>query len=477
MSSIETGAPALFEFTAEHGELRAMLRRLFDRVVAEADERYCGSGSGGPTGSAPGSRAASIRSSGWRRVVHDAGIGELLFGTDQSLGPARESSGTAIDIAILAEESGAALYGGPLLSAAMIAALLEAGHEGCPAAPERSARTRTSAYPSPDSVARERAVTPPVPVARLYELASRLRDGTVRPSVAAGVLTEPAVTDGQAASKLKSGADAAWRGEYPGPARAVLTPTPTAQLAMHAGDALIYGADQRLSGRVEPIWDACEAAVLVCPAHDPASGERVVAVLSTGAPGITASVLDGLDLSRAVGRADCAAVAAELLLTGEFAQHALTAMRTRGELVLAAESLGLAQRALDRTVGYARGRVQFGRTIGSFQAVKHRLADLVSQVELTRSAVYGAAWALTTAPEEPATAIDLAVAAALAAETSVTAAEAAVQLHGGIAITWEHWAHRALRRAHTVAALTGGAGRYRRQLAELLDSREGGHDR
>lgn len=437
MNTTEAGAPPLFEFTAEHGELRAMLRRLFDRVVAEADERYCGSGSGGPTGSGLGSRAESVRSFGWRRVVHDAGMGELLFGTANQLsGTVNESSGTAIDIAILAEESGAALYGGPLLSAAMIAALVETGRRGCPAAPRRSAPGQTAAHTSPVSTVRERVATPSVAVAGLSELASRLRDGTANPSVAAGVLSD----------------------------------------GTHSGGPLTYGADQRLSGRVEPIWDACDAAVLACPAHDPASGERAVAVLSTGAPGITVSVLDGLDLSRAMGRADCAAVAAELLFTGEFAQHALTAMRTRGELVLAAEALGLAQRALDRTVEYARSRVQFGRTIGSFQAIKHRLADLVSQVELTRSAVYGAAWALTTAPEESATAIDLTVAAALAAETSVTLTKAAVQLHGGIAITWDHWAHRALRRAHTVAALTGGAGRYRRHLAELLDSRDGGHD-
>ncbi|MCV7086173.1 acyl-CoA dehydrogenase [Mycolicibacter hiberniae] len=149
-------------------------------------------------------------------------------------------------------------------------------------------------------------------------------------------------------------------------------------------------------------------------------------------------------------------------------------MRRRADLVLSAELLGVAQRVLDGTVDYVSRRVQFGRTIGSFQAVKHRLADMLAQVELTRSAVYGAAWQLGDGPVTVQAEVDLAVAAALARQTAVEATKAAVQLHGGIGITWEHWAHRYLRRAHAVIALTGAASRHRGRLAGLIDSRDGG---
>ncbi|ORA65912.1 acyl-CoA dehydrogenase [Mycolicibacterium insubricum] len=139
----------------------------------------------------------------------------------------------------------------------------------------------------------------------------------------------------------------------------------------------------------------------------------------------------------------------------------------------AAELLGAAQHVLDGTVGYVDKRVQFGRTIGSFQAVKHRLVDLLAAVELTRSAVYGAAWRLTDDPGSPGTDIDLAVAAVLSRQTALAVTKAAVQLHGGIAITWEHWAHRYLRRANSTVALTGSPSAWRQRLADLIDRRDG----
>ncbi|WP_067562972.1 acyl-CoA dehydrogenase [Nocardia acidivorans] len=398
MNTVAAAAPPLFEFTDEHRDLRQMLRRRFDHAAASE-----GRDSGAHASEADGAHTVSPT---WTDLAHHAGIGDLLFGG------ADEPRGTPIDIAILAEESGAALYGGPVFSAAVTAALCEiAGNRERPTGPGEGESA-----------------------ARFADLVRGLREGRVAPAIGSCALGHGA----------------------------------------GANDSVSVRAGQRLSGRVEPVWDARHATVLVCVAVD-ASGDPAVAVLPTRTAGFTMTALAGLDLSRAVGRADCVAVAAESLLTGDTARRALAAMRARGALVAAAESLGLAQRTLDRTVEYARGRVQFGRTIGSFQAVKHRLADLVSQVELTRSAVYGAAWGLTTAPEDTDTAIDLAVAAALAADTAVTVTTAAVQLHGGIAITWEHHAHRALRRARAVAALTGGAVRHRRDLAALLDQREARH--
>ncbi|AYF75474.1 acyl-CoA dehydrogenase [Nocardia yunnanensis] len=371
-----TIAPALFDFTDEHHALRDMLRHWFAQAATDDDPPIA-----------------------WQRLCGEAGIGELLFG-----GADGQPPGTPIDLAILAEESGAALYGGPVLSAAMTAALAETtGDAGWPAA-------------------------------------SALRTGHERPAAATALLGGPDV------------------GALPG-----------------------MDAAQRVSGRVEPIWDAAGASLLLCtavvdstvPGAADSASRTAVVVLCAGTGDVRLSARQGLDLSRSVGAAECAGADTDCALHGAAGREALAAMRARGRLVLAAEGLGVARCALDRTVEHARTRVQFGRTIGSFQAVKHRLADLAAQVELTRSAVYGAAWGLTTSPEKHSTAIDLAVASALAAEAAVTVTTAAVQLHGGMAITWEHWAHRYLRRARAVTALAGGAAWHRRRLAELLDSTDG----
>ncbi|NNH68552.1 hypothetical protein HLB23_01420 [Nocardia uniformis] len=231
------------------------------------------------------------------------------------------------------------------------------------------------------------------------------------------------------------------------------------------------GDGVRVNGTAEPVWELDGAESIVGELS--IDGERTVVVLNRDTPGVTATELDGLDPSRSLGRVEFVDAVPDVVITGA---TALAALRRRGDLVVAAELLGVAQRTFDQTLDYVAGRIQFGRTVGSFQAIKHRVADLLTQVELTRSAVYGAAWQLTTAPESPRTDTDLAIAGAMAADTATAVTRAAVQLHGGIAITWEHWAHRYLRRAHSVVALTGGAPRYRRRLAELVDLEDGHRD-
>ncbi|GLX20086.1 hypothetical protein Slala02_32990 [Streptomyces lavendulae subsp. lavendulae] len=128
---------------------------------------------------------------------------------------------------------------------------------------------------------------------------------------------------------------------------------------------------------------------------------------------------------------------------------------------LAAEQAGAAGRALEATVRYAKERTQFGRPIGSFQAVKHRLADLHTAVEAAR----GLALAAAAADAPP----DLAAAAASAcAEAYAFAAGEMIQLHGGIGITWEHEAHTFFKRAHGSAQLLGGPAAHRRRLSAHL---------
>ncbi|MGW2341358.1 acyl-CoA dehydrogenase family protein [Streptomyces sp. NPDC001661] len=132
---------------------------------------------------------------------------------------------------------------------------------------------------------------------------------------------------------------------------------------------------------------------------------------------------------------------------------------------LAAEQVGAAQRCLELTVAYAMERVQFGRPIGSFQAVKHRLADAYVLVESARSAALGAAFAAADSPDFARYA---SIAKSACSEAFSAVAGEMIQLHGGIGITWEHDAHRYFKRAHGSAQLFGTPARHRQRLAETL---------
>ena len=135
--------------------------------------------------------------------------------------------------------------------------------------------------------------------------------------------------------------------------------------------------------------------------------------------------------------------------------------------LVSALQVGAMQRGLDMTVSYARQRVQFGRPIGSFQALKHRMADMLVRLEASRSASWGAIAAATAYLAEPSTTTAAtlgrlaAVAAAYCSPSLDHIASETIQLHGGIAITWEHDAHLVLKRAHALSLLTGPAHRHR----------------
>ncbi|MEU9388093.1 acyl-CoA dehydrogenase family protein, partial [Streptomyces sp. NPDC048279] len=131
------------------------------------------------------------------------------------------------------------------------------------------------------------------------------------------------------------------------------------------------------------------------------------------------------------------------------------------------EAVGAADRALERTVEYVRQREQFGRAIGSFQAVKHRLADVHVAVRAARSAAYYAAWA--TAQGEPAGGLAL----AQALQALRTAAAEGIQLHGGIGFTWEHEAHLFFKRAAGDELLFGPVHRLRARAADAAGLFEG----
>jgi alkylation response protein AidB-like acyl-CoA dehydrogenase len=148
---------------------------------------------------------------------------------------------------------------------------------------------------------------------------------------------------------------------------------------------------------------------------------------------------------------------------------ALARVRDLACIALSAEQVGAAQRALELTVAYTQIRVQFGRAIGSFQALQHRMADLHVLVESARSLSYAAA----TAAAEGAPDLGLRAAAAkvYCSEAALRVAGEMIQLHGAIGITWEHEAHRYLKRAHGAAQLLGQPSEHVARIAAALIDR------
>ncbi|MFF5706179.1 acyl-CoA dehydrogenase family protein [Streptomyces sp. NPDC012794] len=215
----------------------------------------------------------------------------------------------------------------------------------------------------------------------------------------------------------------------------------------------------RLYGEVPQVLDGHSAGLLVVAAHTGgfARSRILLFLVREDAPGLVRDRQTALDETRPQGRVQLRDVPAESLgaETGAGVLPALAAVGRGAAAVLAAEAVGAADRALARTVEYVRRREQFGRAVGSFQAVKHRLADLYVQVQAARSAAYYAAWDQDQG--------GLALAQAL--EALRTAAGEAIQLHGGIGFTWEHDAHLYFKRAAADELLFGPVHRLRAHAA------------
>ena len=160
-------------------------------------------------------------------------------------------------------------------------------------------------------------------------------------------------------------------------------------------------------------------------------------------------------------------VPARPVASGGQARAAIGAGLVAGAVVLAAEQLGLAQRCLTMTVAYVKERRQFARPVGSFQALKHRLADLWTAIAQARAASRYAAACLAAGDQDVPVAMALAKSAC--SDVAVLAAEECVQLHGGIGFTWEHPAHLYLKRAKADSIAFGTADAHRAALASLVD--------
>jgi len=138
----------------------------------------------------------------------------------------------------------------------------------------------------------------------------------------------------------------------------------------------------------------------------------------------------------------------------------------RACVALAAESTGIAQRTMEMAVEYAKDRQQFGRPIGSYQAVSHRCAQMLLETENARSAVYGAAWAADAEPESLHQAASMAK--AYASDAGWRVPDASIQVHGGIGFTWEHDLHFFLKRGKANAAMFGDARWHRDRVADAV---------
>ncbi|TQF06806.1 acyl-CoA dehydrogenase [Kitasatospora acidiphila] len=225
--------------------------------------------------------------------------------------------------------------------------------------------------------------------------------------------------------------------------------------------ALRVDADGRLTGTVTSVAGALEADVLLVPA---AAGDGLAVYAVAAADAVVAPVVS-LDMTRQLADVTLAGATGELVLAdGEGAvRRALAA----GAALLAAEQVGVARWCLQTTIDYLKERRQFGRAVGGFQALKHRLADLFADVESADAAARYAA--VTLAAGDPDAEIAAAVAQAYCGDVAVKAAEEAVQLHAGIGMTWEHPLHLYLKRAKADQIALGTPGAHRARLADLID--------
>lgn len=219
--------------------------------------------------------------------------------------------------------------------------------------------------------------------------------------------------------------------------------------------------DGRLTGSVRSVAGALEADTLVVLARD---GERIAAYV-VAASDATITPVVSFDMTRQVADISFEGVAATLVLAD--AEEAVRTALDTGASLLAAEQIGIAEWCLETTVAYLKVRRQFGRVVGGFQAIKHRLADLAAGVEsATAASKYATA---TLAADDADKVIAGSIAQAFCSELAVLAAEETVQLHAGIGMTWEHPAHLYLKRAKADQIALGTAGAHRARLAALVD--------
>jgi alkylation response protein AidB-like acyl-CoA dehydrogenase len=210
-------------------------------------------------------------------------------------------------------------------------------------------------------------------------------------------------------------------------------------------------------------------AIITVARFGEADGEIVLLAVPGDAPGLTRTEAHAVDPTRKLALLefnDVRVPASAAIGDPEFAWSTLNPTMQLGAVALAAESLGAAQHCFDTALEYTKDRYQFGRPIGSFQAIKHICADLLMGVEASRSAAYYAGWVAAEQRDELAAIAPLAK--AQVCEAFWDASKANIQLHGGIGFTYEHEAHYYYRRATSSRALLGDTSFNREMLLQGL---------
>jgi len=224
------------------------------------------------------------------------------------------------------------------------------------------------------------------------------------------------------------------------------------------------GDGYTLTGTKSFVIDGNTASLIIVAART-AAGVSLFAV-DGGAAGLTRTNLSTMDQTRKQSKLDFANTPARLVGTDGGGWAILSKTLDLAAVALAAEQVGGAQRVLDMSVEYAKVRVQFGRPIGSFQAIKHKCADMLLEVESAKSAAYYAGWAAAEDSDELPVVASLAK--AYCSDAYFHSAAENIQIHGGIGFTWEHPAHLYFKRAKSSELYLGDPTYHRELLAQRI---------
>jgi alkylation response protein AidB-like acyl-CoA dehydrogenase len=396
----------------------------------------------------------------WRTVAAEIGIAGLLI--PEPLGGAGASYR---ELAAAAEQFGAAVAPIPYLGSAAVATAVLLSAARSAAAAEAAAASRETAAPW----ASGEGLSGPAAFARAAALRAQAQASSGEAarstpvSPAAGLLRQ--LADGSLTAALAVTATAAPGGPFPATIRVSgRGPAGSGRDGADGGRDRAGEGMVKLRGLVKAVADALPAGMLLVPAEGVPNGLFLV---DANAAGVHRTPVVSLDMTRQLCDISFDDAEARQIVVGEAARAAVDAGLAAGAAMLAAEQLGLAQRCLDLTVAYVKERRQFARQIGSFQALKHRLADLWTTITLARAASRYAAACL--ADDDPDAPVAVALAKSACCEAAVLAAEEMVQLHGGIGFTWEHPAHLYLKRAKAASVTFGTPGAHLAALATLVD--------
>ena len=285
---------------------------------------------------------------------------------------------------------------------------------------------------------------------------------SVAPSAASGTPFTPARTAADLLHRMADGSVTVTLAVPFAGAPGAPFPVSVRVAGLKSGDAQTGVA--RLRGTVRGVADALPATVLLVPAD---GVPHALYLVDMSDPGVAKAPVVSLDMTRQLCDLSFDDAPGRLIASGAAASQALDAALTAGAGVLAAEQVGVAQRCLDMTLAYVKERRQFARPVGSFQALKHRLADVWVAVSQARAASRYAAACLASG--DPDVKVAVAMAKAYCSEAAVHAAQECVQLHGGIGFTWEHPAHLYLKRAKADSIAFGTADAHRAALASLVN--------